>query len=417
VSAAPAPLIADLFRREYARLVALLARRAGAQHIDRVEDAVQDALLAALRHWPIDGVPRQPSAWLLTAARNAYADRVRKHRREVPCDEPAEAAPPAAADAAHEGAFGAERAFDDDQLRLMLYCCHPALPAEQQLALTLRLACGLSVEEIAAALFVAAPTIAQRLVRAKRRLREAGVEFELPPAAELAAQRLPVMLDAIYLLFNAGYLSPESDVAHRPNLCADALRFADGLAALPATALPRTQALAALLHLLAARLPARRTADGRLLRLEEQERARWDHGLLAAGLRHFAASCRGEELTRFHVEAAIAACHARAPTFADTDWDEILAHYDQLVALFPSPAAHLSRLIALRHAHGAAAALLALEASHEMDALEGQLLMHATRAEFHAAAGDPAQAEREYRLALARVRDPQLRALLEARLR
>lgn len=410
----PSQLIDDLFRREYARLVALLARRAGAGHIDLVEDAVQDALLAALRHWPLKGMPSRPSAWLFAAARNAFADRLRRSRREG--FEPLPEFDAAATTIDADPAAALPHAFDDDLLRLMLYCCHPSLPAEQQLALTLRLACGLGVEEIAAALFSAPTTIAQRLVRAKRRLRDGGVEFELPPLDELVAQRLPVVLDALYLLFNAGYLSAEHVDAHRPDLCGDALRLAAGLASLEATATPRTQALAALLHLLAARLPARRADDGRLLRLEEQDRARWNPNLVALGFRHFVASCRGDTLTRFHIEAAIAACHARATTFADIDWDEILSHYDRLVALYPSPSAHLNRLIALRYAHGPAAALLALNASNEMDALEGQLLMHATRAEFHAANGDRALADREYRLALARVRDPQLRALLEARL-
>ena len=378
-------LVADLFRRESGRLIALLANRVGVARIDLVEDAVQDALVSAMRAWPINSVPSNPSAWLYTAARNALTDRLRRSRFEVPKEITEQIA------TEPDDSFAAEAAFDDELLRLIAFCCHPALSAASQLALTLRLACGLSVDEIAHALLSSAESISQRIVRAKRELRELNVTFDIAPK-ELVQERLPRILNAIYLLFDAGYLSPRHPQWFRPLLCEDALRLSRMLAAHPLTAEPETQALAALLHLTAARSPARVDEAGHPVPLARQDRSKWDPAAIHAGLEYFAASIRGDTVTRYHIEAAIATVHASAPSFETTDWAQIVRHYDQLCELYPSPVATLNRIIALRYARGAEAALLALRASSELHGVQESMVYHAAVAELHEALEDHAQA-------------------------
>lgn len=378
-------LVADLFRRESGRLIALLANRVGVARIDMVEDAVQDALVSAMRAWSLNSVPSNPSAWLYTAARNALTDRLRRSRFEVPKEITEEITTDA------DDSFAAEAAFDDEQLRLIAFCCHPSLSAASQLALTLRLACGLSVEEIAHALLSNAESISQRIVRAKRELRELGVTFDVAPK-ELVQDRLPRILNAIYLLFDAGYLSPRHPQWFRPLLCEDALRLSRMLAAHSLTAEPETQALAALLHLTAARSPARVDEEGHPVPLARQDRSKWDQAKIAAGMHYFAESIRGDAVTRYHIEAAIATTHASAPSFETTDWAQIVRHYDQLCELYPSPVATLNRIIALRYARGAEAALLALRGSSELHSVQESMVYHATLAELHEALEEPAQA-------------------------
>jgi RNA polymerase sigma-70 factor, ECF subfamily len=385
-------LVADLFRRESARLIAMLARRIGAARIDLVEDAVQDALVSAMRSWSIQRLPANPSAWLYTAARNALTDRLRRARFELPESGQLELASSATqADAR----FASEEALDDDLLSLIAYCCHPAISQAAQLALTLRLACGLGVGEIAGALLTTPESVAQRIVRAKRELRALDVTFDLS-ARELIDERLPGILNTIYLLFDAGYLSTQHEQWLRPLLCADALRLSRMLAMHPATDEPETQALAALLHFTAARLPARVGEAGEPVRLAKQDRSKWDPALIEAGFRHFDASIRGEALTRYHIEAVIAATHAAAPSMEATDWDAILGHYDQLCRLYASPVAALNRIIALRYARGAQAAFDEITGSQGLESLQDSLLYHATMAELHEALGEHRQAAEEF---------------------
>lgn len=378
-------LVADLFRRESGRLIALLANRVGVARIDLVEDAVQDALISAMRNWSMNAVPNNPAAWLFTAARNALTDRLRRARFEVPTQFAEEQA------ADPDNAFSTEAAFDDELLRLIAFCCHPSLTPASQLALTLRLACGLSTDEIGHALLTTPLSINQRIVRAKRELRDAGVTFEIPPH-ELVQERLPRILNAIYLLFDAGYLSPRHPQWFRPLLCEDALRLVRMLAAHPLTAEPETHALAALLHLTAARSPARVDAEGHPVPLAKQDRARWNGAAIMAGMEHFSRSIRGDTVTRYHIEAAIAVTHASAASMETTDWAQIVRHYDQLCELFPSPVATLNRVIALRYARGAQEALRALRASDELDAIQDTVVYHATLAELHEALEERDQA-------------------------
>jgi RNA polymerase sigma factor (sigma-70 family) len=388
-------LMADLFRRESGRLIALLVSRVGAGRIDTVEDAVQDALVSALRRWPIHGIPANPSGWLYTAARNALIDRLRRSRFESPT----EAIDAAAGETADELSFTAEEKLNDELLRLIVYCCHPALSRSMQLALTLRLACGLGVHEIAGALLTTSESIAQRIVRAKRQLREWDVQLELPPDDELVNERLPGILNSIYLLFDAGYLSAHHEEWLRPALCADALRIVRLLADHPATAEPETHALAALLHFTAARLPARTDAQGRPVPLPQQNRAKWDRAMIRVGFAYFGAAIRGDALTRYHIESAIAAEHARAASMEETDWQTIVSHYDQLCELYPSPVASLNRIIALRYARGAQIALAALQDSDVAERLQDSLAFHATLAELYDALGESAKAADAFRSA------------------
>jgi RNA polymerase sigma-70 factor (ECF subfamily) len=383
------PLVSDLFRRESGRLVALLTARAGASHVGDVEDAVQEALIAAMRRWPLHGVPARPAAWLFTAARNSLTDRLRRSRFEATS---ASGELPQIAVLDSTAQMPDEAHFDDDLLKLIVYCSHPALSQAVQLALTLRLACGLGVEEIAGTLYAAPEAIAQRIARGKSALRALDIAFELPPARELADERLPAVLNTLYLLFDAGYLSERHDEWLRPALCADALRLVRLLVRHPATARPETFALAALLAFTAARLPARADERGQPVPLASQNRARWDCVLVAEGFRHFDRAIGGEALTRYHIEAVIAATHARATSLADTDWETILGHYEQLCTLYPSPAASLNRLVALHHARGADAAVAAQAGDERLAVLEGTLAWYATLGTLHEALADDERA-------------------------
>lgn len=401
-------LVADLFRRESGRLIALLASRVGVARIDLVEDAVQDALVSAMRNWSINAVPNNPTAWLYTAARNALTDRLRRARFEVPAEFTKEQTTDP------DNAFSAEGAFDDELLRLIAFCCHPSLTPASQLALTLRLACGLSTDEIGHALLTTPLSITQRIVRAKRELRDADVTFEVAPR-ELVQERLPSILNAIYLLFDAGYLSPRHPQWFRPLLCEDALRLVKMLAAHSLTAEPETQALAALLHLTAARSPTRVDQEGRPVPLAKQDRSHWDAAAIAAGMEYFSRSIRGDAVTRYHIEAAIAFTHASAASMETTDWAQVVRHYDQLCELFPSPVATLNRVIALRYARGAQEALRILLASNELHAVQDTMVYHATLAELHEALEEHDQAAAAFNAAAALAESDTLAELFRRR--
>ncbi len=401
-------IVADLFRREAGRLTALLASRVGAARIDLVEDAVQDALIAAMRSWPIHGTPANPPAWLYTAARNAMTDRLRRALFEKTRVDPIDI--PTVAD----DRFAAEDTLSDELLRLIAYCCHPLLSPGAQLALTLRLACGLSVAEIADALLAEPAAIAQRIARAKKELRSAGVELDVAPHL-LIAERLPGVLNAVYLLFNAGYLSTQHEEWLRPALCADALRLSRLLAAHTSVSEPETHALAALLHFAAARMPARSDAEGRPVPLALQDRSRWDQSLIARGFMHFDASIAGETVTRYHIEAAIAASHARAADMESTDWIQILGLYDQLCTLYPGPAATLNRIIALRYARGAQEAFASIATSQELDSVQDSLVYHATIGDLHASLGAHERAAQSFANAAALAGSSTLAAMFRER--
>ncbi|HET7535514.1 MAG TPA: sigma-70 family RNA polymerase sigma factor, partial [Candidatus Didemnitutus sp.] len=354
-------LVGHLFRRESGRLVAILTRHFGIAHLPLAEDVVQDALVRAMQTWPHTGVPQNPSAWLLQAAKNRALDHARrdsvwrgKQVALVPLMEDC------LQSSLTEPAPQFEDEIHDSQLRMMFVCCHPGLPVEAQVALILKTLCGFGEKEIAAAFLASEASVAKRLVRARSYLREQEVAVELPPAPALAP-RVEAIQQALYLLFNEGYKASHGDSLLREDLCAEAIRLGTLLAAHPAGDRPATHALLALMFFNVSRLPARTNDAGDLLLLADQDRRLWRREDIQHGIGHLGASSAGDRVTRYHLEAGIAACHALAPNFAATNWTQIIELYDQLLALDGSPVVALSRAVAIAQAKGAAAGLVALE--------------------------------------------------------
>lgn len=359
-------------------MVAVLTRTLGPENLDLVEDVVQESLTRALRHWPFNGVPDDPAAWLYRVARNRALDVLRRRARFP--DAPVEVLNflEARLEKAPDTVFTSEIA--DDELRLIFTCCHPAVQDDARVALTLKTVCGFGVREIAQAFLVEEATIAQRLVRAKRRLRDQRIGYAVPAPAELP-QRLRSVLDVIYLLFNKGYAASGGDALVQADICKAAIRLAGLVAAHPVTGGPEAHALAALLQFQVARLPTRLDDDGELLLLEDQDRGRWDRRAIAAGFAHLRQAGQGDTVSDFHLQAGIAACHAAAEDFAATDWSAILGYYDRLVARNPSPVLALNRAVAVAMLDGPAAGLDAIAGLEAQPALARYYLLPATRAE------------------------------------
>lgn len=390
-------LVDHLFRHQYGRMVASLTRIFGSDRLDLVEDVVQEALLQALRVWPFQGIPERPEAWLIGVARNRALD-VARHRQMAArkldelkrwAQEPAEG-----------GAVEPERELKDDQLRMIFTCCHPALSADSRVALTLKLLCGLDVPEIARALLSNDVAVYQRLTRAKAQLQREGLPFEVPGEAELSS-RLDSVLEVLYLLFNEGYSAHAGENLVRRDLIAEAMRLCGLILDVPAIAQPKAHALMALMHLQGSRVRARQDAVGDALTLARQDRSLWDRTWVMRGLWHFERSIGGDELTAWHEEAAIAAVHATAASYAATDWPRILGHYDRLRTLASSPIVELNRAIAVAKVHGVAAGLRELGTLEGRRELASYHLLPATRAQLLWVAGDFAAAEREFERAAA----------------
>ena len=412
------PRVVDgLFRRQAGQLVASLTRVFGAQHLDLVEDVVQETLLKALRQWAYRGIPAHPEGWLFRVARNGALDALRRERTladkaEILARQLAERL--AGPEAALDGDDWDDQ-LRDDQLRLMFGCCHPALSREAQIALTLKTLAGFGVPEIARAFLTTDAAIAQRLVRAKRLIRERSLSFAMPAPDDLPA-RLDAVLVVLYLLFNEGYAAHSGPTLTRHELCAEAIRLGSILAATPVGDAPRAQALLALLLLQASRLPTRTDEAGALLTLAEQDRGRWDRRLIAAGMRALDRAARGSALSPYHLQAEIAACHAVAPSYAATDWGRILAAYDALVRLDASPVALLNRAVAVAEVAGAAAGLAEVERLRAVATLAAYPLTHATLADLRRRTGDPAGARAAYRAARALATNAAERRFLARRL-
>jgi RNA polymerase sigma factor (sigma-70 family) len=388
--------VEDLFRREWGGLVAAVARLV--RDLDLAEEIVQDTLTAALDRWPLGGVPEHPGGWLMTAARNRAFDHLRRQRRI----DAKEAAIAYDIEARHAQSPSHEdldpHGLADDRLRLIFTCCHPELARESQVALTLRLVAGLTTAEIARAFLSAEATIAQRLVRAKRLIRERDLPYGVPSAHELPARLAPV-LAVLYLVFNEGYTAGAGDALLRPDLCEEALRLAVLVADLmPAEA--EVLGLVSLMELQASRAAARADDKGAMVLLPDQDRTRWDRDGIERGLRHLA---RADALGRpgpYQLQAAIAACHARAASWGATDWRRIAALYAALQALTPSPVVELNLAVAVSMADGPAAALEMLDRL-DAPALAQYHLLPATRADFLRRLGRWQEAAAEYRRALA----------------
>jgi RNA polymerase sigma-70 factor (ECF subfamily) len=397
-----------VWRRDAAGMLGVLTRRLG--DLGRAEDALQEALAEALRHWAADGVPANPAGWLVTTAWHRALDGLRREaagRAKLATVAAGPVDPPTSYSGSASSAAASE-----DRLALVFGCCHPSLPVSAQVPLTLRAVCGLSTEEIATAYLVPVATIAQRLVRARRALAERGVPFELPDPDEYPV-RLPAVLAVVYLVFNEGYLASGSATPQRRDLAREALDLARQLTVLMPGE-PEVAGLAALLELTEARAATRFDSWGRLVPLEEQDRTRWDRPAIEAAVERLARAVACGRPGRYQLEAGIAAQHALAASSAHTGWTEIRALYDRLYALQPSPVVLLSRAVATRYVLGPAAAL------DEVDALGGRLdgyrLFHATRAELLRALARTAEARAATARALALATNPAERGLLARRL-
>ncbi len=399
-----------VWRIESAKLIAGLARIV--RDVGLAEDLAQDALVAALEQWPQSGVPRKPGAWLMATAKHRAIDRLRRNerlqRKHEELGRELEALEQIAAadlDAAIDDEVG------DDLLRLMFVACHPVLASEARVALTLRLLGGLTTEEIARAFLVPVPTVAQRIVRAKRTLAEARVPFEVPGAHERAA-RLSSALEVIYLIFNEGYSATAGDDWVRPALCEDALRLGRILAEL-APSEPEVHGLVALMEMQASRLRARVGPSGEPVVLLDQDRARWDHLLISRGLAALErAENIGNGLGAYAIQAAIAACHARAHTAAETDWVQIAALYDALTQLAPSPIVELNRAVAVGMAFGPAAALELVDTLSSEPSLRAYHLLPSVRGDLLAKLGRADEARAEFERAASLTRNARERELL-----
>jgi RNA polymerase sigma factor (sigma-70 family) len=391
----PDQLVAHLFRHEAGRLQAVLTRWLGLGRLAEAEDLVQDTLLEALAAWKLHGVPENPSAWLYKVAQRKTLDVLRREQRyRRLAGELSQAAEDEARDLNAATLF-LDDEIADSQLRMLFACCHPALPAEAQVALCLKTLCGLSIAEIAGAFLTSVDTINKRLYRARERIREGLIELEVPSGPQLTA-RLAGVLQSLYLLFNEGYNSTHPDQLIRRELCEEALRLGRLLTDSPRTSQPETYALLALLCFQASRLDARTTELGGIVLLEDQDRSRWNQGLIAQGLRYLGPAAAGEA-SEFHLEAAIALEHCRAASFAATDWPAIGRYYDLLLARKPSPVVALHRAVAVAYAEGPAQGLAAALA---IAGLERQHLYHAVLGELYCQSGQPEAARRHLEQAL-----------------
>ncbi len=393
---------------ESRRVLATLIRLLG--DFDAAEEAVSDAFRAALEHWPREGVPANPRAWLVSAGRFKAIDAMRRRKRFDQLDEVKAAETIGAVD---EAAWADPETVEDDQLRLIFTCCHPALAPDTQVALTLREVCGLATEEIARAFLTPAPTLAQRIVRAKAKIRDAKIPYEVPARAELA-DRLSAVLRVIYLVFNEGYAASAGDSVTRHDLSSEAIRLGRLLVELLPE--PEAMGLLALMLLHESRRAARASASGDLILLEEQDRSLWDRALIAEGSRLVERALATRRFGPYSIQAAIAANHAEAPSPDATDWAEVVGLYDVLLAIDPSPIVELNRGVAVAMRDGPAAGLAIVDAILDRGELKEYRLAHAARADLLRRLGRAADARAAYERALKLTKQEPERRFLRRRI-
>jgi RNA polymerase sigma-70 factor, ECF subfamily len=403
-------LLEHLFRHQVGRVVGHLARVLGPARLDLAEESMQEAMLRALQAWPYQGIPENPGAWLFRVAHNAAIDSLRRGRF-LEQNSSVVLAELTRSTSIVSGDPVVEEQLRDDELRMIFMCCHPEIPREARVALSLKTVGGFSVREIAGAFLADDAAVAQRLVRAKRQLRDRRITLDLPGAADLD-QRLDSALETIYFIFNEGYAAHEGEDLIRRDLCFEALRLGRLLAA-SSIATPRVHALVAVIALQAARLPARIDEAGDLILLEDQNRESWDPRLIALGFHHFDLSIAGDQVSEYHVQAAIAAVYTRAADLRSIDWRAILELYDQLLAISAaSPVVALNRAVAVAKVHGAAEALAEIDALGGNPQLRDYYLLLAVRGHLLEELGRREEATACWRAALeCRCSEPERRFL------
>jgi RNA polymerase sigma factor (sigma-70 family) len=373
-------LVDHLFRHEAGKMVSVLTRIFGLKHIEIAEDIVQDTFLKALDEWSFHKIPENPPAWLYRVAKNRTIDIIRHQKYVAEYEQELNLLLKSEWTLSHSlNNLFLDSEIEDSQLRMIFASCHPELPKESQIALTLKTLCGFSVGEISKALLTTDANINKRLFRAKQKLRGENLKFEIPAGKNLSG-RLDSVYKVIYLLFNEGYNASDSDTVIRKDLCAEAIRLCKLLAEHPAGNKPKTNALLALMCFHAARLDARLDDNGYIILLKEQDRSKWDKSLIIKGYEYLNESSEGDELSEYHLEAGIAANHASASSFADTDWENVYKLYNMLVKIHPSPITYLNRAIVIGQISGPKAAIEELEKIKDLDTY---YLYHTTLAEFY----------------------------------
>lgn len=393
--------IDHLFRHRWGQMVAVLVRIFGIEKIDQIEDAVQDALIVAMKKWPFGGVPANPTAWLIQTAKNRMIDRLRRSSRDRDIDESHPAKTP-------DDPIRFASELEEDQLQMIFACCHSSIPADSQVALTLKTVSGFSIAEIARAYLANSEAVAKMITRAKAKLRDGNIRLELPAGSDLN-ERLDTVLRVLYLMFNEGYSASGGDELLRNDLCYEAIRLVRIIAHHPITDMPKVHAAAALFMFQATRIPARTDKDGSLQMLLEQDRSKWDVEMLSAGLEHFGLSAKGDEISTYHLEAEIASLHALSPNYDATDWPRMLEAYDKLLERRFSPIVALNRAVVVGELNGPQAALDELSSLAEHYLMTSFNLYHSTRAYFMARLGRIDQSIESYRRALKLTRNEALR--------
>ncbi len=406
-------LAGHLFRHEAGKMAAVLTRLLGFQNIELAEDIVQDALLKALNTWKYQGIPDNPSAWLYRTAKNRAIDLLRKQNvlKKIEGEMVRDLQSEWTLTPTVNNLF-LESEMEDSQLRMIFACCHPAIPFESQIALTLKTLCGLSVNEIAQGFLTTEETIAKRLYRAKEKIRAEKIELTAPTDASLL-HRLDAVLNTIYLLFNEGYHSSHPELLVRQDLCEEAVRLCLLLTQHPKTNLPKTKALLALMCFHASRLDTRFTDDGNIVLLKYQNRALWNRELIARGHAYLTEAADGDHVSEYHLEAAIAACHALATTFAETAWDRILTLYQMLSRIKPGPVVELNKAIVLGYAESAQRGIQELLKIKELDK---NSLYHMALGDFYLKTGDDILAKKKFQMALELTTSNQERQLIEQKM-